>query len=282
MCLQNDNTRKKLVNGSRGVITGFKTWVDTFVELKHELDIAPDGIGPLIESKIRWLHEVFEENKVPNYKRTTFFPIVKFESGREYTITPVGFSSEIDKLGTAARIQIPLNLAWAITIHKSQGMSIDRLVVKVDDCFAEGQAYVALSRATSKDGLQIQGFTNRCVLTSKLALQFENKMIADTSNNKSNIKGSSNEMDIDDGIPQWLDEARKNWDKIRSDVLASYAAQELREYPNCKCSVRSKRLQVRKAGRNQGKYFFTCHKNYKDNEKCGFFQWDVLESDVRA
>ena len=89
-------------------------------------------------------------------------------------------------------------------------------------------------------------------------------MIADNTNNnennKSNVNGSSNEMDIDDVIPQWLDEARKNWDKIRSDILESYAAQEVREYPNCRCNVRSKRLQVRKAGRNQGKYFFTCHK----------------------
>ena len=95
MCLQNDNTREKLVNGSRGVITGFKTWVETFVLLKHELHVAPDGIGGLIELKIRWLHEIFEGNNVPDYKRTTFFPIVKFESGREYIITPVEFSSEI-------------------------------------------------------------------------------------------------------------------------------------------------------------------------------------------
>ena len=77
MCLQNDNTREKLVNGSRGVITGFKTWVETFVLLKHELHVAPDGIGGLIELKIRWLHEIFEGNNVPDYKCTTFLQITQ-------------------------------------------------------------------------------------------------------------------------------------------------------------------------------------------------------------
>eukprot|EP00943_MAST-04B_sp_MAST-4B-sp1_P008733 g8733.t1 len=285
MCLQNDITRVKLVNGSRGVVIGFKTWIDTFISLKHEKDIAPDEIRPLIGLKITWLHQVFEGNGVPNYKHTTFFPVVKFESGREYIMSPVEFSSEIDKLGKAARIQVPLKLAWAITIHKSQGMSIDRLVINVGDCFAAGQAYVALSRATSKDGLQIQGFTNRCVLTSELALKFEELSqvappdtiipYADNSCNSDHIGGK------DSVITTWLTEARRKWGEIRDDVLNSYAAQELREYPKCSCNVRSKRLQVRKAGRNQGKYFFTCHKNYKDKDKCNFFLWD-LEEEVRG
>ena len=204
MCLQNDNTRAKLVNGSRGVVIGFETWKDTFGELKKEKECSPDGIGGLIQLKIDWLHQVFEENNVPNYKNTTFFPVVKFESGKKYVMTPVEFSSEIDKLGKAERIQVPLNLAWAITIHKSQGMSIDSLVVKVDDCFAEGQAYVALSRATSKDGLQIQGFTDRCVLTSKLALQFEDTLTAESTKSKKN-----NTIEGESSIPLWLDEARK-------------------------------------------------------------------------
>ena len=268
MCLQNDNTRAKLVNGSRGVVVGFETWKNAFGELKKEKECAPDGIGGLIQLKIDWLHEVFEENNVPNYKHTTFFPVVKFESGKKYVMTPVEFSSEIDKLGKAERIQVPLNLAWAITIHKSQGMSIDRLVVKVDDCFAEGQAYVALSRATSKHGLQIQGFTDRCVLTSNLALQFEDTLIS-----KSGRRSKNNALGINSAIPFWLDEARKTWTRLRNEVLESYAAQETRKYPKCRCGARSKRLVVRKAGRNQGKHFFTCTK--EQNSQCGFFEWDL-------
>ena len=77
-------------------------------------------------------------------------------------------------MGSASRVQVPLGLAWAITVHKSQGMSIDRLVVSLADVFAEGQAYVALSRATGKCGLEVRGFDQTKVRASAIALQFEN------------------------------------------------------------------------------------------------------------
>lgn len=54
----------------------------------------------------------------------------------------------------ASRTQIPLKLAWAITIHKSQGMSISRLEVSLGDIFDAGMGYVALSRGVSLAGIK--------------------------------------------------------------------------------------------------------------------------------
>lgn len=64
----------------------------------------------------------------------------------------------------ASRSQIPLILAWALSIHKAQGQTLDRVKVDLGKIFEKGQAYVALSRATCQEGLQISRFDPKKVM----------------------------------------------------------------------------------------------------------------------
>ena len=77
-------------------------------------------------------------------------PRLKWQN-MEYTLNPE--NQEVEETEVGSFTQIPLRLAWAVTIHKSQGLTFDRVIVDAGHAFAHGQVYVALSRCTSFEGL---------------------------------------------------------------------------------------------------------------------------------
>lgn len=90
-------------------------------------------------------------------------PVVRARNGRTITVEPMEWGIEADGKLLAKIIQIPLRLAWAITVHKSQGMSLDAAFVDLSLAFEYGQGYVALSRVRTLDGLYLGGLNDRAL-----------------------------------------------------------------------------------------------------------------------
>jgi hypothetical protein len=90
-------------------------------------------------------------------------PWVRTRSGKRIPVEPVKW--KIDEAGKerASITQVPLRLAWAITVHKSQGMSLDAAVIDLARAFEYGQGYVALSRLRSLSGLYLLGLNERAL-----------------------------------------------------------------------------------------------------------------------
>ena len=136
------NLSFRLVNGSQGVVVGFQ------------------------EQECKIKHYDWETKKSRSSMQKLVLPVVRFTNGIRKVIEPVEWNAKIPytNIVQASRQQIPLILSWAITIHKSQGQTIERLKIDCQNIFSEGQLYVALSRATSVKYLQVIGFKKDQIL----------------------------------------------------------------------------------------------------------------------
>lgn len=90
-------------------------------------------------------------------------PIIQTTDGRSLEIEPAEWAIQDGNKVLARIVQVPLRLAWAITVHKSQGMSLDAAVIDLSQAFEFGQGYVAISRVRSLEGLYLEGFNERAL-----------------------------------------------------------------------------------------------------------------------
>ena len=103
-------------------------------------------------------------------------PIVRIANGREIHADRESWIIEEDGKIKAEISQVPLRLAWAITIHKSQGMSLDAAEIDLSKSFVAGMGYVALSRVKSLAGLKLMGFNHTALKIHPEILELDREL----------------------------------------------------------------------------------------------------------
>lgn len=165
------NIDESLVNGSVGRVIGFMDEGEFDKYCINEEAYSQSGDGVLstqAPGAAMSKEELARKRLTDNLTTQRKFPLVRFAitdgTSRDLLCQPESWKVELPNGEVqASRSQVPLILAWALSIHKAQGQTLERVKVDLGKVFEKGQAYVALSRATSMGGLQVLRFDPRKV-----------------------------------------------------------------------------------------------------------------------
>jgi len=172
-----NNAELGVSNGTMGELIGFaavkiddKDSSDALIEDDSSDDVDEDATGEKTTKGKKSAAKKDKEKPKSKKPTTQKMPVVRLNSGREVIAEPEEWIIE-DETGDvlASYLQVPLCLAWAITIHKSQGMTLDAAEIDLSRTFELGQGYVALSRLKSLSGLQLLGMNDMSLQLDPLA-----------------------------------------------------------------------------------------------------------------
>ena len=172
-----NNAELGVSNGTMGELIGFaavkiddKDSSDALIEDDSSDDVDENAAGETTTKGKKSAAKKDKEKPKSKKPTTQKMPVVRLNSGREVIAEPEEWIIE-DETGDvlASYLQVPLCLAWAITIHKSQGMTLDAAEIDLSRTFELGQGYVALSRLKSLSGLQLLGMNDMSLQLDPLA-----------------------------------------------------------------------------------------------------------------
>ncbi|CZR57272.1 related to PIF1 protein precursor [Phialocephala subalpina] len=169
-----------LVNGSLGKVMAFQTEA-MFEIYDNDPDVLDSSIATEDLTEQQQGMRANMAKKESSAKESQMYPLVRFSmpdgTSRDLLVQHEEWKVELPNGEIQAqRRQLPLILAWALSIHKAQGQTLERVKIDLRRVFEKGQAYVALSRATSQDGLEVQNFDKSKVMAHPRVGEFYNSL----------------------------------------------------------------------------------------------------------
>jgi len=156
--------------------TGSKVYVENLqrsVLAPSELTLKLGALVMAVKNSPQKLYANGSIGTVVDFEPLTDYPIVEFRNGRQVTMLPDVWELRDGERKRASISQVPLRLAWAITVHKSQGMTLDAARIDLRKAFVEGMGYVALSRVRDLDNLYLYGINRKALEISPDALAID-------------------------------------------------------------------------------------------------------------
>lgn len=154
------------------------------VEILKQGCLAPEKLILKQGARVMFVKNNFEAGyvngtlgEVIGFEEETKMPIVKILSGKDIMASPDEWQFEENGKIKASIRQVPLRLAWAITVHKSQGMTLDAAEIDLGKSFGYGMGYVALSRVRSLSGIKLLDFNEMALRIDPEISKLDNKLI---------------------------------------------------------------------------------------------------------
>lgn len=144
----------------------------------EQLELKPGALVMCIRNHPERKYANGSLGVVTDFDILTSYPKITLKNGREMEIEPETWELRDGDKKRASITQIPLRLAWAITVHKSQGMTLDAARIDLRRAFVEGMGYVALSRVRRLDDLKLVGINKMALRVSQEALSIDGQLRA--------------------------------------------------------------------------------------------------------
>ncbi len=195
--------------------------------------LAPENLILKKGAKVMFVKNNFESGyvngtlgQVVSFDDADGFPIIEIQNGRKIKAEFATWIVEEDDTIKAQINQIPLRLAWGITIHKSQGMNLDAAQIDLSKCFVEGMGYVALSRLRTIEGLKINGINEMAFMVNKVITEFDkilkemsDKVLAELKSIDKLTKEKLQEIFLD-SLPRT--EKKEEYYKEKKPIISTY------------------------------------------------------------